>query len=167
MIMPTNSKTSRPVKKLKVVHVASGDLWAGAEVQLFSLAIQLQRLPSIELYICLLNYGQLYDKLTNSGVRVSVFNEQKLSTLGIGIQLYRTLRQFKPDILHTHRLKENIIGSVVAIFLGNTPSLRTVHGAPEHYSGFLKPLKKMRIYIDFLCGRYLQKSMCHFRSVFS
>lgn len=142
---------------VRVAHIASGDLWAGAEMQLFTLAVQLQQLPTIELHICLLNHGQLYKRLTNAGVAVSIFSESELGTIVIGKELYRVLRQFKPDVVHTHRLKENILGSVVALLLGNTPSIRTVHGAAEHYHGFLKPHKRLQSYIDYLCGRFLQK----------
>ncbi len=156
---PIKSTLPTQFHKLKVVHLASGDLWAGAEMQLFTLAVELQRNPNIELQIFLLNYGQLYERLTKAGVSVLVFNESQINTFGVAVELYRALRRFKPQILHTHRLKENIIGSVVAFLFGNTPSIRTVHGAAEHSPNFLKPQKQLLRIADDLCGRYLQKSI--------
>ena len=159
MIKTGDSKTSRANGQINVAHVASGDLWAGAETQLLTLSVQLQQRPNIKLHICLLNYGELYQKLTEAGITVSVFNECELGTLKIGMKLYRTLQQFKPDVVHTHRLKENILGSVVALFLNNTPSIRTVHGAPEFHHGFLALHKRIQNYMEYLCSRYLQKAV--------
>ena len=45
------------------MHIVSGDLWAGAEVQLFTLATALQKLPEVALCIVLLNHGRLEEEL--------------------------------------------------------------------------------------------------------
>ncbi len=145
------------MRNLRVAHIASGDLWAGAEVQLYTLALQLQNHPEIKLHVCLFNRGELYKKLRLAGITVSIFAESEMNALAIIRALHRTLRRFKPDVIHTHRQKENIIGSIVALLLGSTPSLRTVHGAAEHSHGILKLQKRVQCYMDYLCGRHLQK----------
>jgi len=38
-------------------------------------------------------------------------------------------------VVHTHRFKENILGSIAARLSGNALSVRTVHGRPEHSRG--------------------------------
>ncbi len=145
--------------KLKVAHIASGDLWAGAETQLFALALALRRNPQITLHVCLLNYGELYENLRAADIAVTVIDETELGMLKIGYKLYKELLDYRPDVIHTHRIKENIIGGVVAFLLGNTPSLRTVHGAPEHQYLFSQPHKYLQRLLDQLCGRYLQNQI--------
>ena len=71
---------ARPVR---VLHIASGDLWAGAEVQLFTLAKALKDNTNTIVDIVLLNYGTLEKKLLGKGINVIVFDETKLSSLAI------------------------------------------------------------------------------------
>ena len=52
-------------RPLSVLHIASGDLWAGAEVQLFTLAKALKNNTNTIVDIILLNHGILEKKLLN------------------------------------------------------------------------------------------------------
>ena len=145
--------------QLKVLHVASGDLWAGAEVQLFTLAKALHTESDTSVSVVLLNYGRLEQDLQNIGIRVIVLDESKLNGLQILRQLVHTIREQKPDVIHTHRLKENILGSIAAFIVGKTASLRTVHGAPEHRPPWWKFPKRMLFLLDRICGRYMQRKI--------
>ncbi|MFW2438942.1 MAG: glycosyltransferase [Arenicellales bacterium] len=117
---------------LKVMHVASGDLWAGAEVQLSTLARALHAMPDTSVSVILLNYGRLEQELKKSGINVIVLDESKLNGFQILYRIAQIIRKQKPGIVHTHRLKENILGSIAAHSVSRTVSMRTVHGAPEH-----------------------------------
>jgi len=146
----------RPVR---VLHIASGDLWAGAEVQLFTLAKALKNNTNTIVDIILLNYGILEKKLIGNGINVIVFDETKLSSLAILWKLIRIIHQVQPDVIHTHRLKENILGCVAARLNGNIPTLRTAHGAPEHSPSWRQFPKRIIHWLDFFCGRYLQQAI--------
>jgi glycosyltransferase involved in cell wall biosynthesis len=143
-------------KPLTVVHLASGDLWAGAEVQLYLLAKELHREKHIRLFVVLLNHGILEDKLKDAGINVTVIDEQKLGHLQLFRKLFAYLRNISPDIVHTHRQKENIIGSLAALLCGSKRSFRTVHGAAEHRPGALQVGKRILRYLDWVTGRFLQ-----------
>ena len=145
--------------RLKVLHVASGDLWAGAEVQLYTLAKTLHNKTSAAVSVVLLNHGKLEQELIKSGVNVIVIDESKLNGLSILNRLIHIISHLEPDVIHTHRLKENIIGSLAAWLAGRIPSLRTVHGAPEHRPSWRKLHKLMFFLVDRLCGRFLQKKI--------
>ena len=54
---------TRPVR---VLHIASGDLWAGAEVQLFTLAKALKNNTNTIVDIVLLNHGIFRTKTAQS-----------------------------------------------------------------------------------------------------
>ena len=44
-------------RPLRVMHIISGDLWAGAEVQAFTLLQQLE--ARVQLHVVILNQGEL------------------------------------------------------------------------------------------------------------
>jgi glycosyltransferase involved in cell wall biosynthesis len=147
---------SRTERGLRVVHLASGDLWGGAEAQLYALAKELNRSAAITLHVILLNYGMLERRLADQEVAVTVLDETQLNSLQILRRVYRLLAVTRPHIVHTHRQKENVIGSLAALFVGNCKSIRTVHGAAEFT---LRPWQVHKIIyqsLDWFCGRFLQ-----------
>jgi glycosyltransferase involved in cell wall biosynthesis len=144
---------------ISIVHIASGDLWAGAEVQLYTLAKTLHSFENVTVRVILLNHGELEDRLREVGIEVVVLDESQLNGFQIFWQLRKLLYSWAPDVVHTHRIKENILGGLAARISGNIPSMRTVHGAPEHKPGWLKPHKRLYFILDRLVGRYLQRKI--------
>lgn len=104
------------VTRPNVLHIASGDLWAGAEVQMFTLARALQNDLNIRVNVVLLNHGKLEHELRMAGIRTIVLDESKFNSVRILCQLVRTIRELRPDVIHTHRLKENILGSFLVFY---------------------------------------------------
>lgn len=143
----------------RILHVASGDLWAGAEVQAFTLLSHLGRLPDTEVAAVLMNAGMLADKLRSVGVPVYVLDEQRAVSLALVIRLCGVLRRWRPDLVHTHRLKENILGSLANRACHNVPSVRTEHGAGEHLAapGLTGTRRRVLTGLDRWCGRALQQ----------
>lgn len=144
-------------RPLRVMHIISGDLWAGAEVQAYTLLKHLQH--EVELCVILMNQGELSEKLITLGISPIVIPETENSSVNIICKLFSHIRQFKPDVIHTHRQKENILGSFanLACVLFNRkliPSVRTAHGAPEFNP---KGKQKIQVWLDQFVGRYLQK----------
>lgn len=144
-------------RQLKALHIASGDLWAGAEVQLFTLVNELHSMPGITVEVILLNHGKLEQQLRNIGINVTVFDETQYNGIKILFYLINAIRKISPDVIHTHRIKENILGSIAAYLAGNIPSLRTVHGAPEHKPARHNIPKRLILLLDKYCGHLLQK----------
>ena len=142
---------------INILHIASGDLWAGAEVQLYTLARALHHSPDVCVRVILLNHGTLEGKLQNEGIEVLVFDENRLSSLQVLRRIYRSISEQRPDVIHTHRLKENILGSIAGYFAGGVPSMRTVHGAPEHQATWQQLPKRIIYSIDRLTGKYIQR----------
>ena len=144
---------------LKVLHIASGDLWAGAEVQLFTLVKALHEKLDISVCVVLLNHGTLEQRLRVIGIQVIVLDESKLNGIQILRQLIRTIRKQNPDVIHTHRIKENILGSIAAFLSGRIPTIRTAHGAPEHKPSWRQLPKRLIVSLDWFCGRFLQQKI--------
>lgn len=145
------------MKQIKIMHLASGDLWAGAEVQLFTLVTNLNRRADTVIHVVLLNHGTLEQKLQQECIAVTVLDEAKLNGLRILLQLIRATAKIQPDIIHTHRIKENIFGSIAALLNRNIPSIRTAHGASEHRPSLFHVAKHAIFFLDWICARFLQK----------
>lgn len=146
-------------RALRVLHIASGDLWAGAEVQAFTLISHLARIPNTEVASVLMNDGTLACKLRAAGIPVYVLDEQRVTSPRIFARLCATIRAWRPDVIHTHREKENILGSLATHLCWNVPSVRTIHGGWEDSGGTgWKGARRRAVHaIDRWCGRTLQQ----------
>ena len=148
-------------RTLKILHIISGDLWAGAEVQACTLISELVRMPDTEVAAVVMNEGTLAEKLSAFGIRVEVMNERKLGSLQIWFGLRRLLKSWRPDVIHTHREKENILGMLAKRVCGNVPSVRTMHGGNEHTgaAGWKAIRHDMVRKLDRWCGRTSQQKV--------
>ena len=59
---------------IKVLHIVSGDLWAGAEVQMLTLAKALKHSTDTTIDIVLLNHGELENRIISSGINIIVLD---------------------------------------------------------------------------------------------
>ncbi len=143
----------------RVMHILSGDLWAGAEVQAYTLISHLARMADIEVAAVILNEGMLARKLRAAHVPVYVIDEKETGPLQILSRLREIMRSWRPDLIHTHREKENILGSLANRSCGNVVSIRTVHGHKEYGGSKSWRAARHRIVngLDRWCGRVLQQ----------
>ncbi len=156
---PPASFTDQSGDALRVVHVASGDLWAGAEVQLCGLAKEQRSDPEVAPFVVLLNDGAPARYLRESGVPVFIVDETRAGPLRILSELIRLLRGIRPHVVQTHREKENVVGSIAA-FLARVPvSCRTIHGAAEEPPGPWEFRRRLQSRVDRWCGMRLQKEI--------
>jgi len=141
--------------KIKILHLVSGDLWGGAEAQAATLLSQLKRVEDMEVTAIVLNRGRLATELAAMGVRIDILEESKIGPFRLLYKVWRTLRKNKIDILHSHRYKENIIGSIAAKLSGIPVILRTVHGLNEHFAGLKR--SKMVFYesLEYVISLFL------------
>ncbi|WP_175304316.1 glycosyltransferase [Candidatus Nitrospira nitrificans] len=131
------------MKPIRVCHLASGDLWAGAEVQIATLLRALKADQRFDLSAIVLNKGRLAEELAAAGISVMVYDESAgaWSTLR---SLVSHLRRHRPDIVHSHRYKEHILGAFAAKLSHNSLVVQTYHGLDEHLHGWAAV--KMRAY---------------------
>jgi len=140
---------------MRVTHLASGDLWAGAENQLHNLVLGLQR-TQVDVDVILLNEGLLAERLRQAGVMVTVYAENELNGLALLTTIRRHLVARGTGILHTHRYKENVLGAFAAALTSGARSTRTLHGAPEFHSRFWQLHKSVPQWLDWVTARFLQ-----------
>lgn len=121
--------------KLQVCHVAVGDLWAGAEVQLKVLLSKLVQKPEFNLSVILFNRGRLGEEIESLGIPVTVFPETEWGSARIFIELVREFKKTNIRIIHTHKYKDTILAAPAAKLCGIPHVVRTVHGLREPFEG--------------------------------
>jgi glycosyltransferase involved in cell wall biosynthesis len=131
--------------QLGVCHVASGDRWAGAEVQLTTLLRELSGDATLVISAILLNEGRLSCELRRLGIAVTVIPEREHSFTSILQRATRSLLPRPVQILHSHRYKENLLCALLARRCGVSYIVRTQHGRPEPAS--TQALKQWLVYV--------------------
>ena len=116
---------------LTILHIFSGDLWAGAEVMIFNLLAELHLDEQVRSVALSLNEGVLTSKLRAVGVETHVIPEAQFSFPSILLRAARLLRLRKIDLIHSHRYKENLLAFLLGKFLGVKAVIATIHGLPE------------------------------------
>ncbi|WP_434049283.1 glycosyltransferase [Marinobacter salarius] len=142
-----------------VTHVVSGDLWAGAEVQVYNLCRALQATDQISPTAVVFNTGILHDKLRELDIPVTLADETKLGPIAIARSIASHCREHKTGIVHTHGFKENVLG-ILGKELARVPaSVRTVHGNPETAFTLKRPHKWLVQKLDIVLGRLRQQAI--------
>ncbi|HZS35093.1 MAG TPA: glycosyltransferase [Methylomirabilota bacterium] len=116
---------------MTVVHVFSGDLWAGAEVMIAHLLTDLQRRPGLRVIALSLNEGTLTERLRRAGLQTHVVPEAGRPFARLVVEAARLLRSERGAILHAHRYKENLLAWLVGRWLGARAVVTTLHGLDD------------------------------------
>jgi glycosyltransferase involved in cell wall biosynthesis len=120
-----------PNFRLKILHIVSGDLWAGAENMAYNLLRHLKDIGDLEISVVLLNKGRLAEQLRVGGIAVHVINENSHSFWQIFQRIRKIVKNDRPDIIHSHRYKENLLALLVALCCRGINLVSTQHGLPE------------------------------------
>jgi len=131
---------------MRIFQIISGDLWAGAEVMYYMLLKGLLKHNNIQLSAILLNEGKLAEEVRKLGIQLEIIDETRLNFFQMIKKIRSITRDLSPDIIHSHRLKENIL----AYYANNSGNkkislITTQHGMPEPLSKKLKFLKDMAL----------------------
>lgn len=129
------SPSESPNNPITILHIFSGDLWAGAEVMICTLLAALKKDPT-HYIICLgLNEGILATRLRAAGVELYVIPEARNGFLRVGLNAHKLLKGRKIDIIHSHRYKEHGLALLLAHVMRIGRLVATVHGLPEPVVG--------------------------------
>ena len=120
---------------LHVCHLISGDLWARAEVMVYHLFKGLQAYDDLALSAILLNEGRLAEEIRKLGISVHVVDESKVSFLSILLKIRKILSSRPPDVIHSHRYKENILAYLISGSIPRPKLVGTQHGMSEIHGG--------------------------------
>lgn len=139
--------------QISVCHIVSGDLWAGAEVQVATLLKCLSRETSLALAAIVLNSGRLADEIQSYAIETRVIPENKHGFLAIARESIRFLKGRDVQILHSHRYKENLLAALMARRLHIPCVVRTQHGLPEPQAGLRRLKQQLILSLDRFLAR--------------
>ena len=134
---------------LRVCHIISGDLWAGAEAMVYQLLKKLKTYSDIYLNVIVLNDGRLADKISECGIKVNIVDENKRSFGRLFFDIKNILKEQPPTIVHSHRYKENIVAYLMSKYFKGVKLIVTQHGMPENYSNKINFIKHLKIQLNF------------------
>ncbi len=148
-------------RPIRILHVISGDLWAGAEAQAYTLIGWLRRHPDAVVGAVVLNAGTLTDKLRALGIPVKVYDETQLNAVRILRRLTDRIQEWRPDLIHTHREKENILAAIANRLARRVPLVRTVHGGeePRRRQRWLAVRRRLVTGVDRLVRRFSAETL--------
>jgi glycosyltransferase involved in cell wall biosynthesis len=128
-------------RAVRIIHIVSGDLWAGKEVQVYQTIRGMHTDRNLSFACVLFNQGSLEEKLKSLGIDIFVLDESLFSSFQIILKLKRVLQKWQPDIIHSHHIKEHFLSALTLRICGlPLPVIRTVHGLNGVPAGL--PLKK-------------------------
>jgi glycosyltransferase involved in cell wall biosynthesis len=128
---------------MRVLHIISGDLWAGAESMAYHLISGLKKHQEIEISTILFNDGRLSGEIRELGVPVIIVNENEVTSINIVKSIVKHLKISPPNIIHSHGLKENVLAYISTMFCDNNIALiNTQHGMPEPIDRKMKFMKR-------------------------
>lgn len=144
---------------IRVCHVISGDLWAGAEVMTSQLLKTLNLNQEYDISVIILNHGRLEDELKNNGISVVVLDESKYSFFQL-IKLMSNYFSIKnPNIFHSHRYKENLLSFFLSLSIVNCKIVATQHGLPEIQADLRSSLNKIKNSLNFFVLKHFFHSV--------
>ena len=111
----------------------------------------------VDLFVILMNKGRLADELERLGVKVQVVDELKFSlvkTIGI---IRKLVSDFSPNVIHSHRYKENVLAWCVSRGRQGCTLVATQHGMPEALRGLsLKDHLRTNLFFKLLSTSFAQ-----------
>jgi glycosyltransferase involved in cell wall biosynthesis len=114
---------------IRILYIVSGDLWAGAAVQVYHTLSALHRGPGFYVMCVLFSDGTLKTNLEKLNIRTVLLDETKLNSVTTLLRLKQVIQTEKPHLIHVHAVKEHLFEKVSAILANKKiPVVRTVHG---------------------------------------
>lgn len=113
---------------MRICYFISGDLWGGAEAQVYQLIKRVLDDTAHEVHAITLNSGALFSKLSDLPVKTQLYDESASDLLSLIIKLWRYLRKNRINLVHCHGFKENLIAGIACLFLPSVKVVRTHHG---------------------------------------
>jgi glycosyltransferase involved in cell wall biosynthesis len=116
-----------PPEPIRVCHLVSDDAWGGAEAVVAALLRAQVRRSDLRVQLIALNPGRLTRVAAELGIPVQVVPEADRGFLPLLRDVSLWLGRLRPQIVHSHRYKENLLSYLIARRHG-ARSVVTLHG---------------------------------------
>ena len=127
--------------KTKIAYIIPTLSLGGAEKQQINILNGMDdKNYEIKLYV-LKNKTQLLPQLKNKDVVVEVCNIDSFGSMGAIYDFFKSIKEYKPDIIHTHMYNANILARLLKVFL---PKSKVIN----HYHGMSQWMSKPKLFLD-------------------
>jgi len=143
---------------MRVLHIISGDLWAGAESQVYQTLRSLHSSNfDIDIRCLLFNDGILARRLREVPFQVFVIDENRNNFISMIHAIKHLFEEYRPEILHAHKIKEHFLALVCRKLAKlQAPIVRTLHGLSK-VPGHLRWKQRFRSSIVVALEHFLIK----------
>ncbi len=119
---------------MKILYLITKSNWGGAQVYVHDLATAFKG-KGHETVVAFGGHGTLEEKLKKNGVKtISIESMERdvsiMREFAVAREMYRMIKEEKPDIIHLNSSKAAGIGSIIGRMLGVKHIVVTIHGAP-------------------------------------
>jgi len=138
--------------KIKIVYIINSFALGGAEKLLLNLCRSLNK-EKFEIFVCSATAGgPLANEFEKAGLAIKIF--QKRTKLGLSViwQIYKFLKEVKPQIVHTHLFGGDTWGRLAAILAGIPVIISTEHSINLE-EGWLK--KKIKLVLSWFSKKII------------
>ncbi len=147
------------MRKVKVVHIIFNFSTGGIENGLVNI---INHLPSEKFQhsiICLKSYDQkFFERITNLDTKIYALNKPSGKSLVYFIQLFKLIREIKPDIVHTRNLT-SLECQAVAFLAGVKHRIHGEHGWDSPQAKSHDKSRKIRKLLSVFVKRYVALSI--------
>lgn len=141
--------------KIKIVYIISSFALGGAERLLLDLCRKLDK-EKFEIYICsVTGGGPLLNEFEKLNIKVKVFYKPTKLGLGVIWQIFKYLKNIKPQIVHTHLFGGDTWGRIAAIWARVLIIISTEHNINLN-EGWLK--KKIKLILSWFTDKIIAVS---------
>lgn len=115
-------------KKIKILHAVRSLEFGGAEKMVVDLSAIQKESGLVEPFIlCIVRGGPLTHRATELGLKYSICGMESNKYLSPAIKIYRQIKKFNIDIVHTHNFVSHFRASIAAK-ISRVPIIHTKHG---------------------------------------
>ena len=107
----------------------------GAQVLLYDICNELIKRHKVDLKVLTIDSGEYMSKFIEAGIPVIDLAKRGLVNMNIFFDLRRILKEYRPDLVHTHLLKADFYGRLAAKSLGIKAIFSTSHSYSTVHSG--------------------------------
>ncbi len=134
-----------------IMHVISGDLWAGAQSQVFIFLSEFNKRKTHNLEVIVFNKTELFKRLSIEGIKPHLIDEKRTDSFHILMKLRRLIIDTKPDIIHAHEYKSMILATLANILTRRKARMvRTLHGLTSAPNNIRHVRSSLVLWIDNL-----------------
>ncbi len=140
----------------QILHILSGDIWGGAEVQVYLQLLALRE-QGISVEVLLFNQGQVYEKFKAANLPCTVV-EEHLGSLSLIRSALGFIKEKPPSLIVTHGYKETILGFILSS-TSKIPFVSTFHGYSEKHSGIKQIKMALYLFLQRFLSRHAAKGI--------